>query len=145
VSCLVLGTESGQVMVLSPTANVATHHWQLRRHVPAFLCASGHSPPHPFTCHPFICHVLHLSPPLPLISHPFTLHLSPLTLDQVPLHYHWQLRQHVLAFLCASGHLPSHPFTCHPITLHLSPLVNIFLFQKLHLSSSMSQPFTLHP
>ncbi|DBA70591.1 TPA: Bardet-Biedl syndrome 1 protein [Trebouxia sp. C0005] len=41
VSCLVLGTESGQVMVLSPTANIATHHWQLRQHVPAFLCASG--------------------------------------------------------------------------------------------------------
>ncbi|KAL0026920.1 hypothetical protein WJX77_011582 [Trebouxia sp. C0004] len=41
VSCLVLGTESGQVMVLSPTANMVTHHWQLRQHVPAFLCASG--------------------------------------------------------------------------------------------------------
>ena len=40
VSCLVLGTEGSQILVLAPTANSATHIWQLK-HVPAFLCASG--------------------------------------------------------------------------------------------------------
>ena len=40
VSCLVIGTESSQVLVLTPTANQATHIWQLT-HVPAFICVSG--------------------------------------------------------------------------------------------------------
>ena len=40
VSCLVLGTESSQVLVLNPQANQATHIWQLN-HVPAFICTSG--------------------------------------------------------------------------------------------------------
>ncbi|KAL3141002.1 Bardet-Biedl syndrome 1 protein, variant 2 [Trebouxia sp. C0010 RCD-2024] len=40
VSCLVIGTESSQVLVLTPTANQATHIWQLN-HVPAFICVSG--------------------------------------------------------------------------------------------------------
>ena len=53
VSCLVLGTESSQVLVLNPQANQATHIWQLS-HVPAFICTSGQQ-----TCMPNIVPNMH--------------------------------------------------------------------------------------
>ena len=40
VSCLVLGTESSQALVLNAAASAVTATWHLK-HVPAFLCASG--------------------------------------------------------------------------------------------------------
>lgn len=40
VSCLVIGTESGQLLVLDPTGTQVLHTWQIK-HVPASLCAAG--------------------------------------------------------------------------------------------------------